>query len=88
MTKKTKYPCIILIHSLLLTIFILASCDNDNPKENPIPEYPEVNRLDKLPADIVKRGPETDQHPPILHSNAYEEPVPFSFRQDRRSWII
>jgi len=37
-----------------------------------------VNRLDKLPADIEKRGPETDLHPPILHSDEYENPIPLS----------
>ena len=38
--------------------------------------YPEVNRTDKLPSDIVKRTPETDNHPPIFHSDEYDEPVP------------
>ena len=37
-----------------------------------------MNRLDKLPADIEKRGPETDLHPPILHSDEYENPIPLS----------
>lgn len=28
------------------------------------------------PADAVKQTPQTDAHPPILHSNEYEQPVP------------
>ncbi len=39
-------------------------------------EYPDLDREDKIPGDVVKRGPETDQHPPILHSDEYLEPVP------------
>jgi hypothetical protein len=37
---------------------------------------PAVNRRDKLPADIAKRGPATDRHPPILHSSEYNDPLP------------
>ena len=37
---------------------------------------PDVNRRDKLPHDIVKRGPSTDRHPPVLHSSEYHDPVP------------
>ncbi|MBW6513211.1 MAG: hypothetical protein K0B87_00425 [Candidatus Syntrophosphaera sp.] len=38
--------------------------------------YPEVTRAEKLPSDIIKRTPETDQHPPILHSGEFLDPVP------------
>ena len=41
--------------------------------------YPVVNREDKIPQDIVKRGPETDLSPPILHSQAYEAPIPMGY---------
>lgn len=40
------------------------------------PTYPDIDRHSKLPSDIVKRTPETDQYPPILYSNDYEPPVP------------
>ncbi len=63
----------------LLVIFlaflpvIYFSCSKETePEEN----YPDINRLDKLPSDISKRKPETDQYPPVLHSNQYENPVP------------
>ncbi len=58
---------------LIVFLGIFFSC---NKPTEPEQEYPDVNRLDKLPADIQKQGPETDQHPPILHSNDYENPVP------------
>lgn len=38
--------------------------------------YPEVARSDTIPEDIAKRGPETDMHPPILHSDLFDEPQP------------
>lgn len=39
-------------------------------------EYPEIDRTSVLPADIQKQSPETDQHPPILHSDEFLPPVP------------
>lgn len=38
-----------------------------------------MDRESKIPADIVKRTPETDQYPPILHSDEYYEPVPMPY---------
>ncbi len=38
----------------------------------------DVKREDKIPSDISKRSPETDQYPPILHSDEYEKPIPLS----------
>jgi hypothetical protein len=35
-----------------------------------------VDREETIPDDISKRGPETDHHPPILHTDEYQEPVP------------
>ena len=63
---------------LLLVVFfgvllLLSACDEN---DNPIGVHPDVDRLDKIPADITKRGPETDPHPPILHSDEWETPVP------------
>jgi hypothetical protein len=56
---------------LLIFATSLISC-----KKEEAPTYPDADRHDKLPSDIVKRTPETDHHPPILHSNDYELPVP------------
>jgi len=51
----------------------LVSC------EDPVVGYPDVDREDAIPADIAKRGPETDQHPPIMHSPDFEAPVPLPY---------
>jgi hypothetical protein len=69
---------ITLVCGLFGLLTVISSCNKENPVENSLPAYPEVYRKDKLPADIVKRGPETDLHPPILHSSEFEEPVPLS----------
>ncbi|MFO7810124.1 MAG: hypothetical protein R6V47_01960 [Candidatus Delongbacteria bacterium] len=56
----------------LLMIFMVISCSEDEENLS----YPKVDRHDKLPADIIKRTPETDFHPPILDSDEFEQPVP------------
>ncbi len=42
------------------------------------PAVPTVTRQESLPADAVKMSPDTDPHPPILHSDRFEQPVPVS----------
>ncbi|MBN1765461.1 MAG: PD40 domain-containing protein [Sedimentisphaerales bacterium] len=59
-----------------LSWLLVFSCATED--ETPDPSYPLVDRSDKLPADIAKRGPETDPYPPVLHSDDYEQPVPLS----------
>lgn len=41
--------------------------------------YPDVDREEKIPGDMWKRGPETDQHKPILHSDEFKEPIPLPY---------
>jgi hypothetical protein len=67
--QNNRYAILIAI----LGILGLNSCDD---KSNPIYIYPDTERSTTLPADIAKRGPETDQHPPILHSDDFMPPVP------------
>ena len=43
------------------------------------PAYPDIDREEKIPEDVAKRGPETDNHPPILHSDEYHTPVPMPY---------
>jgi Tol biopolymer transport system component len=62
-----------LILIVLIVVFAISDC---NKNGTIVYIYPEVNRQDKIPNDISKRGPDTDQHPPILHSSDYEEPIP------------
>ena len=58
---------------VFIGLFFLFNCNED---DNPIGTHPDVDRLDKIPGDITKRGPETDQHPPILNSDEFQTPVP------------
>ncbi len=46
------------------------------PVEEPAEEPEQPSRLDALPPDISKRLPEGDQHPPVLYSFLWEDPVP------------
>lgn len=58
---------------MFLGLFLLTvGCD----QESTVTGYPDVDREDRIPADISKRRPETDLHPPILHSEAYQQPIP------------
>ncbi len=66
--KTEKFIIIV----LLATSTWLHSCKKEEST------YPDVNRNDKLPSDIIKRTPETDQHPPILHSSEFELPIPLT----------
>ncbi len=61
---------------LLLISLCLSGCISNDDTEL---TYPDVDREDKIPDDIAKRGPETDHHPPILHSDEFEEPVPLPY---------
>jgi hypothetical protein len=61
--------------SFFIGLIVSSSCEKKDPVtiQNPV-----IDRLLKLPADIPKQGPETDEYPPVLHSDAYENPVPVS----------
>jgi hypothetical protein len=58
--------------AMIIAAFVFG-CSGD---DNPVSEYPNVTRAEKLPGDISKRDPVSDPHPPILHSDEFEEPVP------------
>ncbi len=57
-----------------LIFWFIINCDPSEPE----PIYPDVERESKIPHDITKRDPSTDQHPPVLYSDEFENPVPFS----------
>lgn len=57
-----------------LILFLVACLPTATAPE----DYPEVDRLAALPADVRKVTPDTDLFPPILHSDEYEQPVPLS----------
>lgn len=54
---------------LCLLVLMLQACE-------PPPTHPDTRREDRIPADAVKRTPATDHHPPVMHSDEYEDPVP------------
>ncbi len=72
MLKELK---IIFIFLFLILSLSMSGCMDDEE----ILSHPDVDREDIIPADISKRTPETDNHPPILHSDEYEEPVPLPY---------
>jgi len=57
---------------ILFISFAIASCTTDYQPPDPIIPTRDV----KIPGDVIKMTPETDRHPPILHSEEFEEPVP------------
>lgn len=67
MKKRNAVTVVIII--MLIGMTAMSGC-------SPISDYPDVAREDKLPVDISKQVPETDDHPPILHSDEYHAPVP------------
>jgi hypothetical protein len=58
---------------VFIGVTVLLNCNED---DNPVATHPDVDRLNKISGDITKRVPETDQHPPILHSDEFQAPVP------------
>lgn len=56
----------------ILAALVVLACE----EKSPVAGYPDVTRAEKIPADLVKRGPETDPQPPILHSDWFEKPIP------------
>jgi hypothetical protein len=51
----------------------LAAC---SPAVYAPEDYPPIDRTASVPGDIAKHSPASDAAPPILHSTAYENPVP------------
>ena len=60
----------------LCVIFIvsLIGCSDDGKETGQI-----LPRESKIPADAIKMTPQTDNHPPILYSDEWEEPVPLPY---------
>jgi hypothetical protein len=56
-----------------LALALLGAC---TPSAPPSPATPTPTRLSTIPADVVKVNPQTDAYPPVLHSDAWEQPRP------------
>lgn len=57
----------------LLLACLLASCA---APQSSAPAQPPASRLGAIPDQAVKRTPEQDPHPPVLHAAGWSEPVP------------
>ncbi|MBE0700588.1 MAG: PD40 domain-containing protein [Acholeplasmataceae bacterium] len=69
--RKRKLPLSMLLVTIVCLFIMLSACEK---KET----HPDIDRLTKLPTDIIKRTPENDHHPPILYSDDFDEPVPLN----------
>lgn len=59
----------------LLVVMLIAGCTPDQSDIKIEIDQP-VDREAKIPPDAVKIFPETDAHPPQLHSSEFEQPIP------------
>jgi hypothetical protein len=62
---------------LLAVLLLFLNCEGGDPA-TPEDELQDLDRHGRIPVDAVKKTPETDLFPPILHSAEFQEPVPFS----------
>jgi len=60
------------VYLTIMVLLLSLACSDDNTENT----YPDVSREEKLPQDIEKHTPETDDFPPILHSDEFEAPIP------------
>ena len=75
---KTQKLFIYLI--VLLQIVSIQACSGISiitPKpQDTLISTPVVERETRIPVSAVKMSPETDAHPPVLHSSDFEDPIP------------
>jgi len=67
---------LVFLVSVFLFILVIAGC---HTTDHSITEYPIIDREEKIPVDIIKRNPETDPNPPILHSSEFTQPIPLPY---------
>lgn len=60
---------------ILLLLVLLCGCTQTRPS---------VDRYSLIPDSVVKKTPLNDLHPPILHSDEWEEPVPLPYPVNTR----
>jgi len=85
---KTMIAVVLVVIVAVAAIGILSSKPAEEQADTPEQETvtgeetleqkpkPAVTRASKIPSDAVKQTPDTDQHPPVLHSFLWEDPVP------------
>jgi hypothetical protein len=57
---------------IFVALIVLSGCGPKLVDPSTLP-----SRESRIPSDIVKMTPETDSHPPVLHSDEFSQPVPF-----------
>jgi hypothetical protein len=62
----------LLLAFIVFAILLVSGCSPQLVDPATLP-----SRESKIPSDAVKMTPATDDHPPILHSDEFEQPVPF-----------
>jgi len=60
-----------LIAVSILIVLCSGCCEINNEDKT----HPDIDRESKNPQDIEKRIPSGDRHPPILHSDLFEDPI-------------
>ena len=63
--------------ALLLALALSFSCDGGNPA-TPTEDPQDIDRHERIPVDAVKKTPDTDLFPPVLHSAEFLDPVPLA----------
>ena len=58
--------------ALLALALLLAGCGTSPFQPCPL----DITREETIPFDAVKQTPETDRYPPVMHSFAWDDPVP------------
>jgi len=72
MRRKTVILVLLILISAILAIALFSSIVKETDQSEIIP------RESKIPADAIKAIPENDDHPPVLHSDEFEQPVPLA----------
>jgi hypothetical protein len=70
MSKATVAAAVVIaVVALLILVTVLGGLTEDATEETP-------SRYETIPEDAVKRVPQTDLYPPVLHSDEWSDPVP------------
>ena len=84
MKLRRLTPLLLILLILVVAVNMLPEEDDPSnpPQETPPTDKPQEepepppNRHNLIPTDVPKQTPETDRHPPVLHSFLWEDPEP------------
>jgi len=72
MRRKTAIMILLILILVILVIALFSSIVKETDQSEIIP------RESKIPKDAIKAIPENDDHPPVLHLDEFEQPVPMA----------